>query len=110
MRILKESPLIEIYKNTRIQFEKMFCLQHKTTKHSPPKMKQTFAKLGEYMVKEKANSEVPGRSSRYKVPDAMGEGMNSFMMEKMRGVYTDADDDESELHDAEVEDDGDLDV
>ena len=61
------------------------------------------------MAEKKVNSEVSGHTSWYKVPDAMGEGINSFIMEKMRGVYTDPDD-AAELHDAEVEDDGDLDV
>lgn len=109
--ILKESPLIEIYKNTRIQFERMFWLEHKTTRHSPPKMKQTFAKLMAFMAKENANSLVPGRRTQYKIPDVMGEGINSYMMEKMRPGGTDYDITMADApEDGEVEDDGDLDV
>jgi len=49
---MKESALIEVYKSIHIQFEQMFCLEHRMIWHSPPKMKNTFDKLGEYMQKE----------------------------------------------------------
>jgi hypothetical protein len=89
----------------------MFWLENKTTRHSPPKMKQTFAKLMVYMVKEKANSLIPGRQTQYKIPDVMGEGINSFMMEKMRSGGMDNDITMMDILDnGEVEDDGDLDV
>jgi hypothetical protein len=109
-RILKESPLIEIYKNTRIQFENMFGLDNKTTRHSPPKMKRTFAKLMEYMAKEKANSVIPGRRTQYRIPDVMGEGINSFMMDKMRSGIDDDIIMMDAAEDGEVKDEGDLDV
>jgi hypothetical protein len=109
-RILKESPLIEIYKNTRIQFENMFGLDNKTMRHSPPKMKLTFAKLMEYMAKENANSVIPGRRTQYQIPDVMGEGINSFMMDKMRSGIDDDIIMMDAAEDGEVEDDGDLDV
>ncbi|KAF8983859.1 hypothetical protein BDQ17DRAFT_1261032, partial [Cyathus striatus] len=59
-QILSESPLIEVYKNTQFQFEKMFCLEHKTNRHSPPDMMMTFSKLAKYMKDNKANTEVKG--------------------------------------------------
>jgi hypothetical protein len=46
-------------------------------------MKQTFAKLMEYMAKENANTMIPGRQTQYRIPNVMGEGINSFMMDKM---------------------------
>lgn len=88
----------------------MFLLESKTSRHSPPKMKRTFAKLMTYMTKEKANTLIRGRRTQYKIPDVMGEGMNSFMMEKMRTGSSGDDVAMDTLEDGEVEDDGDLDV
>lgn len=80
-------------------------------RHSPPKMKRTFARLMEYMTNENANTLIPGRRTQYKIPDVMGEGINSFMMEKMRSGGMDDDIAMADaLEDGEVEDDGDLDV
>jgi hypothetical protein len=117
-RIISESPLIEVYKNVRIQFEKMFCLQHKTTRHSPPKMKRTFAKLAAYMRRELSNTEVKGRDAVYSVSNAMASGMNKTMVgddEDVTMMDVSSNTEESEWVDLddgmeEVEDDGSLDV
>ena len=85
----------------------MFCLEHKTTRHSPPKMELTFKRLGEYMQKEKTNEEVEGRDG-VEIVDAMSIGMHNAMSGKIVGDY----DGESDLVDEmeEVEDDGSLDI
>ncbi|KAF8148032.1 hypothetical protein B0H34DRAFT_630754, partial [Crassisporium funariophilum] len=77
-QILAELPLLEVYKNTHIQFEKMFCLEHRTTRHSPPKVKVTFAKLGAYMMKHNSNVFLPGRKTKYVVPDMLGKGLQAM--------------------------------
>jgi hypothetical protein len=86
----------------------MFCLEHKTTRHSPPKMELTFKKLGEYMQKEKTNEEVEGRDG-VEIVDAMSIGMHNAMSGKIIGDY---DGEESDIVDEmeEVEDDGSLDI
>jgi hypothetical protein len=87
----------------------MFCLDHKTTRHAPPKMKMTFKKLGEYMEKELANVEVKGRKSACSILDAMAEGMHVMMTTQEEGAGEDNDvDAASEMN--EVEDDGGLDM
>ncbi|KII86190.1 hypothetical protein PLICRDRAFT_114375, partial [Plicaturopsis crispa FD-325 SS-3] len=110
-RIIKESPLIEVYKNTRIQFERMFCLDHRTIRHSPPRMRRTFELLAAYMRNSQTNTYVRGRKSAYSVPDAMEKGMHAMMtaVHLSRGDDGEWVDvlDEDEL---EVEDDGDLDI
>ena len=65
-----------------------------------------------YMTKENANSMIPGRRTQYRIPDVMGEGINSFMMDKMRSGIDDdiVTMDALEDGEVEVEDDGDLDV
>jgi hypothetical protein len=74
--------LIEVYKNTRIQLEKVFCLEHKTTRHSPPKMKVTFTKLAKYMEKHQTHVRVAGRTTDYTIPNSMGEGQHIMMTKK----------------------------
>ena len=109
-RIIAESPLLEVYKNIRIQFEKMFCLEHKTTRHSPPKMELTFKRLGEYMQKEKTNEKVEGRDG-VEIVDAMSIGMHNAMSGKIVGDYNgelEESDNVDEME--EVEDDGSLDI
>ena len=54
----------------------MFCIKNKTVRHSPLKMMKTFAKLRQYMQKEKMNEEVKGRKMKYKIPDAMKRGQH----------------------------------
>ncbi|KAF8158137.1 hypothetical protein B0H34DRAFT_782739 [Crassisporium funariophilum] len=78
-RILAESPLIETYKNIRLQFKQMFCLNHKTSRHAPPKMQITFKKLTAYMEREKAHVFVANQDSGCSVPDMMEKGINILM-------------------------------
>lgn len=111
-QIIAESPLIEVYKNTRIQFEKMFCLEHKTARHSPPDMKATFSKLATYMAVHNTNLYQSGRGHGeelpYAVPDVAAKGMGYTSLEKnTKGKHTNAN---SEELDEEVEDDGLLNV
>ncbi|XP_006457382.1 hypothetical protein AGABI2DRAFT_79752 [Agaricus bisporus var. bisporus H97] len=104
-RMIIESPLIETYKNIRQQFENMFCLDHKTTRHSPADMKATFEKLAEYMRKEQSNEFVTGRTAEYEVQDVMAVGM-----QKMKDKDTVLDAEESADLEIEVDDDGSLDL
>ncbi|KIJ96063.1 hypothetical protein K443DRAFT_107777 [Laccaria amethystina LaAM-08-1] len=108
-RIMKESALIEVYKNIRIQFEQMFCLEHKTIRHSPPKMKNTFDKLGEYMQKESTHTEVIGRTA-HNIIDAMAKGMHMAMTGHAPGGSGSSDSGELGDDAEEVDDDGSLDV
>ncbi|KAG6808404.1 hypothetical protein H0H92_004255 [Tricholoma furcatifolium] len=115
-RILEESPLIEVYKNTRVQFEKMFGLNHKTTWHSPPKMTITFAKLSLYMSQNQSNQFVAGRTSKYCIPEALSLGLYAITTQKGIALQSSAQEenvnDNTNLEDGEleVEDDGGLDV
>jgi hypothetical protein len=107
-RILMESPLIEVYKNTRIQFERMFCLDHKTSHHSPPAMEKTFRKLTTHMEKHDANKFVLACKSAYQIRDAISDGLHAMMTKKV--VLKSNKDWENMPDEIEVEDDGDLDV
>ncbi|EPS93457.1 hypothetical protein FOMPIDRAFT_24388, partial [Fomitopsis schrenkii] len=73
-RILKQSPLIEVFKNIRISLENMFALEHRTYKHSPPRLQQTFRKLARYMENTNTHAMIAGRKSSYTVADASESG------------------------------------
>lgn len=77
--MVEASPLIEVYKDVRIQFEQMFCLSHKTSRHSPPKMKSTFQKLGTYMKKQEINLYIPGRDAEHNLIDTNEIGLTKLM-------------------------------
>jgi hypothetical protein len=116
-RIIAESPLIETYKNIRRQFEQMFCLDHKTSRHSPPKMTLTFQKLTEYMKNEKAHESVRERETEHTILDIMTKGLELIQIRGARAkLPIDSDDTNisewEELGDEieEVEDDGSLDL
>ncbi|XP_006463783.1 hypothetical protein AGABI2DRAFT_74833 [Agaricus bisporus var. bisporus H97] len=79
-RMIAASPLIEVYKDIRGQFEQMFCLTHRTSRHSPPKMKVTFAKLQRYMEKQQANEFIMGRNAEHVLMDTIQVGMTKLMI------------------------------
>ncbi|KAF4562617.1 hypothetical protein EYR36_004011 [Pleurotus pulmonarius] len=116
------SPLIETFKNVRIQVAKMFHLDHRTVKHSPAKLQTTFRALGTYLDEIKANEFVPGRGVNHSIEDKKSEGIFLGMTKDfkgMRGEDMEMEGDEGEesedqpLGDEELEvegEDGDLDV
>ncbi|XP_006462858.1 hypothetical protein AGABI2DRAFT_73074 [Agaricus bisporus var. bisporus H97] len=79
-RMIELSPLIEIFKDVRAQFEQMFCLEHKTSRHSPAKMSLTFAKVERHMEKHHTNEFIPGRGSEYEITDMASIGMTKLIV------------------------------
>lgn len=97
----------------------MFHLDHRTIQHSPADLTTTFKVLAAYMEKEKANVFTAGRSTHYRIPDSMKEGMHLGMTKNVKAIHgedsMDGEDTGEEIEDIEeveqeVEDDGDLDV
>ncbi|KDQ57302.1 hypothetical protein JAAARDRAFT_131270, partial [Jaapia argillacea MUCL 33604] len=82
VRILKETALIEVWKNLRINFEKMHVFNHKTFIQSLPKMKKTFDKLMEYIETRRTHKFVPKRKSCHLILNMMEEGMNQLMADE----------------------------
>ncbi|KAL6300825.1 hypothetical protein BKA93DRAFT_712230, partial [Sparassis latifolia] len=87
--ILKESALIGVYKNARINLKKMFTLDHCTFKHSPLKLLQTFKKLATYMQKKNTHVFVAGRKSRHTITDALEAGMYKLVTTDTEGLEKD---------------------
>ncbi|XP_006457028.1 hypothetical protein AGABI2DRAFT_78952 [Agaricus bisporus var. bisporus H97] len=108
-RMIKESPLIETYKDIRRQLEDMFCLGRTTTHHSPTDMKSTFDRLAEYLIKEKTNEYIQGREAEHEVKDMMAEGLQKIAMGETNLAKNNETED-LETVELEVEDDGTLDL
>lgn len=109
---MKESPLIQVFKNVRISLEDMFTLGHRTFKHSPAQLTQTFRKLQNQMKAAHTHEPVAGRKSTYSVPDVMEDGLMKLMA--MRGGSSSADKENDEgdvgVSDEVNGEDGDLNV
>jgi hypothetical protein len=88
----------------------MFTLDHRTIRHSPPRLQKTFSNLANYMKKNSCNVFVPGRTASYTIPDVMGKGMLVFSTTSRFQNGDDADDMGWEDVDEPVDDDGDLDI
>ncbi|KAF9488060.1 hypothetical protein BDN71DRAFT_1485163 [Pleurotus eryngii] len=114
VRIIKESPLIETFKNVHIQVAKMFHLDHHTVKHSPAKLKTTFRALDMYMDEIRANEFVRGRDKKSEgILVGMTKDFKAMQGEDIEMMGNEgAEDGEPQLPDIEheVEDDGDLDI
>lgn len=122
--ILKESPLIGVFKNTRIQVERMFRMTSKTTRHSAPKMEKTFARVATHLAENKTHEFVAGRSTKFNIRDYLAAGQHLSTTQKpmkirgedYAGDWEDIPDDEDILtgegldNEEEVEELGDLDI
>lgn len=74
--MLADSPLIKLYKNTGIQVENIFHLDHRTTRHSTPNLEVTFNMLHADMQKNNTNRYIAGRTTSHSIPDVMREGLH----------------------------------
>ncbi|KDQ62452.1 hypothetical protein JAAARDRAFT_54404 [Jaapia argillacea MUCL 33604] len=74
-RILKQSTLIEVFRNLQGNLEKTCALSRRSYKHSPPKMQRTFQKLRVYMKISKTHQVDLTRTTSHVILDFMEEGM-----------------------------------
>jgi hypothetical protein len=101
-RIIKESSLSEIYKNIRVNYEEVYCLDPTVPTHQPPDMRKTFEKLAKHMHREHTNDYIPGRHENVpSIPNALSDGASKCA----KGTKEDNEADDEE---AEVEEGGDL--
>jgi hypothetical protein len=74
-RILKESNLIEAYRHSRTNFEKMFWLFGSSSEHAPANMGKTLNQLLNHMIKHKTHEFIIGRKAT-SLPDVMEIGLS----------------------------------
>ncbi|TFK77255.1 hypothetical protein BDN72DRAFT_910171 [Pluteus cervinus] len=73
-RILKESPLVMIYRDAQNIVERNYLLRKLTTSHSGPNMVASFTAAIAAHAKNQTNEIVPERKSRYVIPDVTDIG------------------------------------
>lgn len=73
--IIKESPLIEVYRHCHVTIENAFHLQHHTLCHSPPDMTKTIQWLVGRINKKCAHAFKVGRSALQPISDQIICGM-----------------------------------
>ena len=84
-QIIKESPLIQIFRDIHLLFEKHLFLNHLTKRHGEPDMTLTYDEVLKHLAEEKAHIFVPGRRSAYSIPDWDSVGLNLLMSSSTAG-------------------------
>ncbi|KAF7325047.1 hypothetical protein MKEN_00547200 [Mycena kentingensis (nom. inval.)] len=119
--IIRESSLLGVFKNARMQVDRQFRIAGHSTKHSGPNLESTIRILGLHFEKTRAHERIVPRHVQYQIQDALKVGQNllqTAVAKPMRGegrvllVGDDEDDrddeDEEEEEDDEIEDEEDL--
>ncbi|KAA1479733.1 hypothetical protein DENSPDRAFT_789531 [Dentipellis sp. KUC8613] len=76
-RIITESPLILVYRNSHANIEKNFKLAGLSFAHAEKDMTQSFRELTKYMKNHRTNEYTAGRKSAHEIPDALDEGVTA---------------------------------
>lgn len=94
--IIKESVLLEVFRNSHLTLEKNLVLNHLTTHHTDPDMAETFAALHRHMSAESAlpHEYRAGRKSRYKIPDFIDKGVTTLIKGDVTGSAQEGTEDE----------------
>lgn len=77
-RVLKESPLIQVYRNAMTSVESLFILGPQTVRHGDPDMKKTYEELVRELVKNGLFKEAPGRKTVKEMMDAFRKGHDNL--------------------------------
>lgn len=80
-RIIKESPLIQLYRDSKRVIEEQFLLTPKSMRHGKPDMTATYAALSGHAIDTNFLTFKPGRTSKYPVPDVFTIGMERYEAE-----------------------------
>lgn len=100
MRVIEESPLVEIYRSCHHNIERNFNITGLTQRHGLPNFSKTFEKLATYFKTHEPNEYRAGRKSAHAIPDMIDRGLNNI--EATTGIQDDVDH-EIEAEDLEVE-------
>lgn len=91
--IIKESVLIDVFRQSHLTLEKNLVLNHLTTHHTDPDMTETFRALHRHMAAETASPHqyTAGRTSKYKIPDFIDKGAAALTTSGTMGGVQEAD-------------------
>lgn len=80
--IIKESPLIELYRHCHMTVENGFHLSHRTIRHAPPDMTVTLRQLRVEIEKSSPHKFTPSRAAYHSTPDQIANAMHLYMTNK----------------------------
>ena len=72
-RIIKESPLVEIYRQARASAGQQFALNHVTSAHADPDMTKTFEALALHLKMARPHTFQHGRKSKHSFKDPIDQ-------------------------------------
>ncbi|EGO28319.1 hypothetical protein SERLADRAFT_346588, partial [Serpula lacrymans var. lacrymans S7.9] len=90
--VIKQSPLIKVYRNCHVTVENAFHLQHRTSQHTPPDMTKTIQKLAAWIREKSPYPFKQGREAIASITDKVADGLALMHMTIL------TDDDETEDH------------
>ncbi|KAI0717551.1 hypothetical protein C8T65DRAFT_804900 [Cerioporus squamosus] len=105
--IIKQSPLIELFRTVHTLFQDNFHLLHRSVRHAPPDIKSTINILLDELEKHEAHVYKPNRTADAKLTDHLREGM--YILQTTTGILRD-DNTAGQEDDLEAEDKEDIDV
>ncbi|KAJ3715336.1 hypothetical protein C8R42DRAFT_725698 [Lentinula raphanica] len=79
VRIIKESPLIGVFKSARVLVNQIFRIGRHTTQHSGPNLKKTFRVIQDYLEENKLNENIVGRRTLHSLPNQIVQGQHLAM-------------------------------
>ncbi|KAF8971524.1 hypothetical protein BDZ97DRAFT_1786939 [Flammula alnicola] len=85
--ILKQSPLIEVFRHIHKIIEENFHLMHRSVRHAPPNIQNTLNVLCDLLEQHGAH-ELNEKRTSCKLTDHFRDGMRVFQTEKSGGVET----------------------
>lgn len=85
-RIIKESSLIQLFRDCKTIVEQQFSLAPKSIKHGDPDMTETYKVLSRHARKHSMLIFQPGRSSEHSIPSYYQLGMEKFEAQPYTGT------------------------
>lgn len=80
--IVKESTLIELYRECHMTIENSFHLEHRTIRHAPPNMVNTLRKLSETFKRTTPHKYSLSRTALHCTPDQIAVAMHLLLIRK----------------------------
>ncbi|KAH7906214.1 hypothetical protein BJ138DRAFT_1223402 [Hygrophoropsis aurantiaca] len=101
--ILKQSPLIEIFRRVHVLIQDNFHMLHRSVRHAPPNLKNTLSVLCALLEKHKAHEIVPNRNtSPEALKDHFKDGM--LVLQTQKGNQAQGEDEDDARGELEFED------
>ena len=77
--LVKESVLIEVFRDCHLTLEKNLVLNHLTTHHTEPDMTATFQALAGAMDRTSPHVHIRGRKALFEIADMIDQGLEGLM-------------------------------